>query len=200
MGSPAQVKYREGVARAARLREAVSDSRLRPIPRDQSQAFAHASLTMLVASWDAYLNELVTVFYLITANPADPAFNRIHEIARRESENISRRFNTPNWENSRDYLLRTTGLEPTSLWIWPARHMTGIVVRERLNEILKVRHSFAHGFGIPSYPWNRTPTGRVRLNASVLREVESFFTNLVRRTDSGMKSYITSTFGNTVPW
>lgn len=200
MGSPAEAKYRKGVARAVRLRAAASDPRLRPIPREQSRAFAHASLAALVASWDAYLNELVDNFYAATATPSNADFHAIHEIARTESQNISRRFNTPNWENSRNYLLRTTGFDPISVWVWPARGMTAPLVHERLNEILKVRHAFAHGLGIPSYSWIRTPTGLVRLNISVLKDVEAFFNNLVRRTDKGMKFYIQSRFAKTISW
>ncbi|TVR98823.1 MAG: hypothetical protein EA406_05570 [Rhodospirillales bacterium] len=200
MPSPAQTKYLGGLETARSIRAAVSDYRLRPMPRRQSQAFAHAALASLVASWDAYLNELVVNFYTVTACPGDPAFHSLHSIAQSESANICKRFNTPNWENARDLLLRTTGFEPTPCWVWPARHMAGPAVRERLNEILRVRHAFAHGLGIPSYSWNRTPTGRVRLNNSVLRDVESFFNNLVRRTDDGMKSHIASRFGGTSPW
>ena len=73
-------------------------------------------------------------------------------------------------------------------------------VHERLNQILKVRHSFAHGSAVPSYPWNRTPLGRVRLNVSVLKDVEAFFTNLVRRTDRGMQAHILAAYGKTAPW
>lgn len=200
MPSPAQAKYFGGVDTARNISAAVSDHRLRPMPRRQSQAFAHAALASLVASWDAYLNELVGNFYAATSTPSDPAFNSMHSIAQNESENIRKRFNTPNWEKGRDFLLRTTGFEPTPCWVWPARQMPAQAVRERLNEILRVRHAFAHGLAIPSYSWNRTPTGRVRLNSSVLRDVEAFFNNLVRRTDDGMKSHIASRFGGRTSW
>ena len=200
MGSPAQAKYQAGASLAAHIRSAVADARLRPITRQQSQAFAHASLVALVAAWDSYLNELARNFYTETANPGDAAFRSIYEIARSESRRVGRRFNTPNWNNSRDFLVRTTGFDPISSWVWPARGMGALQVQERMNQILKVRHSFAHGSQIPSYSWNRSPTGRVRLNQTVLKETEGFFNNLVKRTDVGMKNYLRAVFGRHVPW
>jgi hypothetical protein len=160
----------------------------------------HATLASLVASWDAYLKELVRNFFAETADPSNPGFHATHEIARRASELHSRRFNTPNWENARDFLLASTGFDPLNYWIWPARGMNSILVRERLNEILKVRHSFAHGSTIPSYAWIRTPKGNVRLNTTALQGVEAFFNNLVRRTDDGMKLHIVQTYGRRVQW
>ena len=123
MGSPAYAKYLAGVSQAARIRSAVADSRLRPIQREQAQAFAHASLAALVAAWDGYLNELVRNFYSETADPTNSSFHAIYEIARSQSRVVGKRFNTPNWENSRDFLVATTGFDPYSSWVWPARGM-----------------------------------------------------------------------------
>lgn len=200
MGSPAYAKYLEGASHAARIRAAASDPRIRPITREQSLAFAHASLAAVVASWDAYLNELARNFYAETANALDPPFHAMHSIARAAGRNTGKRFNTPNWENSRTFLIQVTGFDPIAHWTWPARGMGVPQVQERMNQILKVRHSFAHGSSIPTYPWNRTPTGRVSLRQSVLIDIESFFNNIVKRTDAGMASHLNAAFGRTVSW
>ncbi len=198
MASPAAVKYRSSAERARVLRDAISDSRFSPLARDAAQVFAHAYLTSIVAAWDAYINELVRNFYAETADPLNPLFHAIHSVAQRASE--ERRFNTPNWENTRNFLILTTGYDPISDWIWPVRKMGVQQIQERLNQVLRVRHSFAHGFGIPAYPWTRSRSGRVRLTMQSLRDTEKFFRNLVERTDAGMKKHLRATFGKGTSW
>lgn len=200
MPSPAAHVYRRGVQRARTLRDATVDVRLRPMSREDVQTFAHAYLASLVAVWEAYLNELGRNFYQETAHPLRIDYHAMHEVARMASERAMERFNTPNWENARNFLIAATAYDPISDWTWPRRGMGVQDVRERLNQILRVRHSFAHGFAIPSYSWTTSTSGRVRLTVEVLRETEAFFNNLVRRTDSGLQRHIQTTYGRVVAW
>jgi hypothetical protein len=78
--------------------------------------------------------------------------------------------------------------------------MSAIQLQERHNQILKVRHSFAHGHSIPQYSWNTLPGGQCRLTRKTIDMVEAFFRNLVRRTDAGMKNHIQSTYNIRVIW
>ena len=78
--------------------------------------------------------------------------------------------------------------------------MSSLQVRDRLNEILQVRHSFAHGFNIPAYNWTQSPNGRVRLTSEAIQETEAFFKNLVNVTNSGMKAHINLTYGLSSIW
>ncbi len=199
MSSPAALKYITAADRIQTLRKAATDRRLRPMAQDEIQVYYHASLTAYVAAWDAYINDLVREFYNVIADSSDSRFHAIYIVARQAADRALERFNTPNWENTRNLLIQCTGYDPIGDWAWPRRGMEGLEVRERLNEILHIRHSFAHGFGMPAYNWTQSPSGKVRLTSKVIRETEAFFKNLVNVTDSGMEAHINLTVIRTSP-
>ena len=167
---------------------------------DEIQVYYHAALAAYVAAWDAYINNLVRDFYHVVADPSNPIFHAIYTIAQQTAEEGLKRFNTPNWENTRNLLNQYTGYDPINDWIWDRRGMGGQWIRERLNEILQVRHSFAHGFAMPAYNWTEAPSGKARLTSKAVQETEAFFKNLVKVTDEGMKAHIESTYGLTSVW
>ena len=182
------------------LRKAATDRRLRPMSQDEIQVYYHASLAAYVAAWEAYINNLVRDFYSVIADPLNPRFYAIYTIAQQVAEKALERFNTPNWENTRNLLVQYTGYDPIGDWVWARRGISSLQVRERLNEILQVRHSFAHGFGMPAYNWTQSPRGKVRLTSKAVQETEAFFKNLVNVTGSGMKAHITLNYGITSIW
>ena len=200
MSSPAASKYITAAGRLQTLRKAATDKRLRPISQEEIQVYYHASLAAYVATWEAYISNLVRDFYDVIADSSDLRFNAIHTIAQQAAEEALRRFNTPNWENTRDLLVQCTRYDPINDWVWSRRGMNGLQVRERLNQILRVRHSFAHGFGMPAYDWTQSTRGRVRLTSKVIQETEAFFENLVNVTDNGMKGHINQTYGISNIW
>ena len=200
MSSPAASKYMTAASRIQTLRKTATDRRLRPMLHDEIQVYYHAALAAYVAAWNAYISNLVRDFYDIIADPANPKIDAIYIIAKRGAENALARFNTPNAENTRNLLVQHTGYDPIDDWIWPQRGIAGLQVRVRLNEILRVRHSFAHGFDMPAYSWTELPSGRVRLTSKAIQETEAFFKNLVTVTDRGMKAHIESTYGLTSIW
>jgi len=200
VASPAALKYTTASNTARTLRETATDPRLQPISRSKTQVYCHSALAAFVAVWDAYINELVRNFFAATANPLDPKFHAVHSIARNAAERALERFNTPNWENTRTLLIQNTGYDPIGDWVWPARSMSGLAVQQKLNEILKVRHSFAHGFAIPALSWTQTATGRVWLTANAIDDVDVFFTHLVNVTDLGMKQHIETSYSLVLPW
>ena len=202
MASPASSKYVTAAGRIQTLREAATDGRLPRKLQDEKQVYYHAALAAYVAAWDAYINNLVRDFYDTIDNPSSQGFQAIYEISRRATDRALKRFNSPNWENTRSLLEQYTGYDPPGLghWVWARRRMVSAQVQVRLNEILRVRHSFAHGFAMPAYDWTQSPSGRVRLTSKAIRETEAFFRNLVNVTDIGMKVHIWLTYGVASDW
>ena len=194
MSSPAASKYMTAASRIQTLRKTATDRRLRPMLHDEIQVYYHAALAAHVAAWNAYISGLVRDFYDVTRDPLNSKYDAIHTLAKGTAENALTRFNTPNAENTRNLLVQHTGYDPIDDWIWSQRGIAGLQVRVRLNEILRVRHSFAHGFEMPAYNWTELPSGRVRLTSKAIQETEAFFKNLVKVTDRGMKAHIESTY------
>ena len=188
------------VARASGLLGLSNDRRLRPHSRARSETVAHAALAALVGAWEAYVEHIVGEFYVLTAQPSSGSYASLHDIATALAHTKIEKFNTPNAENSRELLVGHTGYDPIGDWIWPAARMGGHETRLRLNEILKVRHSFAHGFSVPTYSWLTTPRGAVQVNSSSVRHCVGFFRNVVKRTDRGMSRHMRTYYGVRVRW
>ena len=177
------------------LHRTATDKRLRPMLHDEIQVYYHAALAAYVAAWNAYIKNIVYDFYDVIPNSSP-----IYAVARQAVERSTERFNTPNWENTQKFLEQGTRYDSINDWVWSQREMSGLQVSVRLNEILRVRHSFAHGFDIPTYDWTRSPSGNIRLTGKVIQETEAFFKNLVNITDSGMKAHIELTYGLADIW
>lgn len=200
MPSPAAVRFGDGLKRADKLIKLVGDLRLRPQTRADSVDFSHAALAALVAAWDAYLNKIVDDFYVATSNPLDTKYHSVHSLAKTASERALKKFNTPNYENSRNLLIEWTGFDPLPWWVWPSKSMTPLLVQQRLNEILKIRHSFAHGFSIPNYAWATSGAGKVELKVDAVRSTRSLLNQLVIQTDKGLSDFLSSDYSVAVGW
>lgn len=200
MPSPAVSRYKVAINRARTLRKTATDVRLRPMSQEQVQIYYHAALAAYVAAWETHIEKLVRDFYDTIANPLDREFNAVYELARQNAERALERFNAPNWDNTRHLLVYHTGYDPINDWIWSKRTMSVLDTKNRLNEILQVRHSFAHGFPMQSYAWNQSSSGNIRLTSRILEDIELFFNHLVKVTDAGIKNHIISFYQVRFHW
>jgi hypothetical protein len=184
------------VDQAAKLRK-ISDFPAKSI-------FLHAALAAYTAAWDAYVKALASEYYSATAKPLDRSYDAMHLIAMKRMAVAREKLNTPNSDNSRNFCVEYTGFDPWNSWANVGRYagVAGSVlhVRERLNEIFKVRHSFAHGLTMPVYTWNQDRAGAACLTCRVLRNVAQFFSALAKETDKGMALHITTQHGIPRPW
>jgi len=187
MPSLAAGKYFNDVNRVEILKNTALNPSL-SAPDDHVQLYYHAALVLNVAAWNAYIGDIVKEFFSVTANPTQIEYDSIHVVVQKRAEAALKRFNTPNWENTRNILIQYTGYDPYNDWSW--QHFNTTQVKEKLNEILLVRHSFAHGFDIPSYVWTRLPSGKTGLVEQEIIDIQIFFNTLVNKTDDGLKQYI----------
>ena len=105
-----------------------------------------------------------------------------------------------NAENTRSLIIACTGYDPWIDWQWPARGMNALATRLRLNEILKVRHSLAHGFPMPGYTWNQAASGETRLTLEGLAWTRAFFNHLVATTDRGLRAHLNAVYAVAARW
>lgn len=200
MPSNASAAFHLSLQLGRTLREAAVDPRLRPISERKRNDLLRASLAAYVANWDSYINSVVREFVVATSNTLSPEYAAAHRTLSAFVEKSLKKFNTPNWENSRTLLIGCTGFDPIANWIWPRANMRSLDVQIYLNEILNVRHSFAHGFSIPSYPWTTTASGRNQLNSASVLRIEKFLTHMVKATDRGLSAHGHATYPSRSVW
>lgn len=164
----------------------------------------HAALANQVAAWDAYVKAVSLEYFSVTANPTNIRFSGIHDLLKAQLEAELKKFNTPNSENCRNLLLKYTRFDPWPTWtnikFNGATVSASLVVRNTLDEILKLRHSFAHGFSIPAHSWNMDSTGAATLNCKILGETRKFLAQVCENTDVGLAAHSVAQHGIAKPW
>lgn len=172
--------------------------------RDDKLVLLHAALAAHVAAWDAYIKAIAKEKYSFVARPADVGYSTLRQIAEDRMTTAARKLNTPNAENARNFLMEYSSFDPWPSWVnarFGAINLPSVLgVRERLNEIFQVRHSFAHGLTMPVYIWNQDNGGVARLDVRTLRAISGFFDSLVSKTDVGYALHIATTFAVPRPW
>jgi hypothetical protein len=196
MPSAAAIKYKELTTRASVILKADR----RKLGHKEVQALYGAAFVAQTAAWNAYVVRLVDCFFQEVANPAVANFHAMHTLANSTARSQLERFYTPNAENTRNLILASTGYDPWTDWQWPARGMNALAVRNRLNEILKVRHSLAHGFAMPAYSWTQAASGEIRLTLNNFDRTRAFINHLVVSTDRGLKSHLNTVYSIVPNW
>lgn len=164
------------------------------------QVLYGAAFVSQVAAWNAYVSNIIINFFDSVTAPFDRNFSALHALSMNSAEARLKKFSTPNSENTRNLMIACTGYDPWMDWQWPRRTMNALATRARLDEALKVRHSLAHGFSMPTYNWNTNKAGEVRLTMGIISWHRAFFDNLVLTTDKGLSYYIAGTYGVEVGW
>lgn len=203
MSSAAKAKFATILARADLLCTNAAHIR-RKADSPTKVVLLHAALANQVAAWDAYVKALSLEYFSATASPTDIRFSAMHELLKAQLENELKKFNTPNSDNCRNLLLKYAKFDPWPFWVnikFDSGMMSAsILVRNTLDEILKLRHSFAHGFSIPAHAWNVDSSGAATLNCRILGETRRFLVQVCDRTDKGLAAHIATQHGIAKPW
>jgi hypothetical protein len=199
-GSRALFQFKSLEAQAAVISSLKPNGSTPRSGRRSQQAYIYqAALAAHVASWDSYVNFLVEEFYTKLVPLGGPV-PILHDIAHDLSAEKIKRFNTPNAENTRQLLMETMKYDPWPDWNWKRAARSSLSVRIHLNEILKIRHSFAHGFSMPGFGWNQSASGEVRLDSRAISRVRLLLRFVVTATDRGVHEHLSSRFRVSTGW
>lgn len=161
----------------------------------------HAALAMLVAAWEAYLERLLREVQLEIADTTQTRLSAVLVLLTQITDQEVKRFNTPNSSNSRELFIKHIGYDPINDWEWPGGGLSGVQSRLRLDEILRVRHSFAHGFPVPTdIQWVISRNRLGILSVAALKSVDKFLAHMTIVTDKGLKDHLALTYGVTTQW
>ncbi|MDQ7809682.1 HEPN domain-containing protein [Amycolatopsis sp. A133] len=159
-----------------------------------------ACLAAHVAAWETYLENVVKDFLTLVADPLDVRYSAVIDLLAPKIDSELKRFNTPKYGNARDLIYTSTGYDPINDWNWPSRGMGGPAVKNLVDEIVTVRHHFAHGAPMRAYSWNTNKTGQARLTDDCLNLVRGIFSHLAGVTDRNLSGHIKATYSIGKVW
>jgi hypothetical protein len=109
-----------------------------------------ASVAQAVGCWEGYLEAVLREFVSKTRVQAHrrawPLIVQFESLV----DKMASELNTPSWEKCRDLVLNVTGMDVYPSWIWTGKFSNQTDTKAYFDGILRVRHSFAHGFPVPN--------------------------------------------------
>lgn len=200
MASTAYSGFQTAKSRVGRLLAISTDQRLRPIRYVDAEPSLHASLASMVSAWEAYIEAVLLEALDSIARGAPPGELALVLLLKDEARRAVEKFNTPNAENCRDLILRYTGFDAIAVLSSPRLGLASHPARERLNQILKVRHSFAHGFPIPDYPWTVRAGVSRRLTKRAVSESITLVDDFAFAIDRALAAHVVGAFPGRTAW
>jgi len=171
--------------------------------RYNQEALNQASIVMIVAAWQAYIEELlencldkIKLSYNISSKIDQNLIT--FELLRNQFDQQIRKFNTPNCENVQKLFRDTIGFDPFTCWEYRCgpRQWDFKETRERTNLWVKIRHQIAHGseieLGHQNYKdhWLVDKNRKPRLILKSTEEVIRHFTHLVKRMEEEVPKFL----------
>ena len=177
----------------------ISAADLRKTTLVNRQVFYHASLAGAVAAWDSFIKLAIREFVSRIGDNTDPDLMVARQLIDTLVGKQLEKFNTPNYENCQALFQNCIAFDITPHWIWNVKSLNSQQVKERLNQILKIRHAFAHGTSLPSFIWLPRRANICYLNKMVVVDVSAFLENLAAVTTTGLERHLSASFVRRIP-
>lgn len=200
MPSRSLINFKTARLQALRLLDIATDRRLRPLRYEDMEPSLHAALASFVSAWEAYIESLCIEILEAIASCANAQTAAVLSVLQLEAKNNIEKFNTPNFDNSRNLILRFTGFDPYNYMTMGSLGFSVQQTHTRLNEILKIRHAFAHGFAIPNLPWLTRYGVQSRLSKKNVTLAGKSLSDLVKSIDAAAANHLRTTYGLTTGW
>lgn len=200
MPSNALKAFKRSVAKSDRLLSLATDGRLRPISYADAEPALHAALASLVSAWESYVEAIVLEYLDAVGAGAAADALAVQGLLKSEATRAIEKFNTATAENCRDLILRFCGYDCFPVLASTRLALNGHLSRLRLNEILRVRHSFAHGYAIPALAWTIRRGVGSRLTKAGVIDSRALIIEFVRAIDAGLSAHFRIGFQPRVAW
>lgn len=176
--------------------------------RHRKEAIHRAGVVLIVAAWQAYVEKLAkeALEQIDTKlnDPTNPSWVKASFTFRKPSIRKSiGDLNTPNSQNVQRLFLWSFGFDPKPHWIYrvAGRNWNSQTFCDRTDEWLRIRHTIAHGNGLPqNLVWLKNDAGTPRLNLNLLRECERHFRKLAETTDFAMSQHLSNEYDIDLDW
>jgi hypothetical protein len=199
MGSASFAKFGESIVGAQVL--ASFSGTASTVSRDQTltdRSLLQAAIAQAVGCWEGYIEGVLPEFISKTRVQAHrKAWTLIVQF---ESlvDKLTKDLNTPNWEKCRELVLNVTGMDPYSSWVWAPRYTNQTDTKSFFDGILTVRHSFAHGFTVPTNIAGLTTPGV--LDVTYVSDAITCLTFFAGKTDELLQHELTHRHGCAAGW
>lgn len=199
MASAAHAKFSASVA-GARVLAGFHGSASTASP---TQAFTDACLLSAavahgVGCWEGYLEAVLREFVSKTRVQAHRRAWTLIVQFEALVDKMAAELNTPGWDKCRELILNVTGMDVYPSWIWKAKFSNQTDTKSFFDGVLKVRHSFAHGFPVPNnIPGLAVPGA---LDPAFVDDALSCLQFFVDKTDSLLEHELTHRHGCASGW
>lgn len=156
------------------------------------ESILQAALSMQVSALENYFKKVISDYLGICYEcDVDSLALHYNDLLLKRLSEYKKRVNSINSEKARDLLINFSGFDPWSDWVFikfgSEILQNTIHVRNRLDEVVDIRHAFAHGVPMKEYSWIKHKS---MLTCADLRATNKFLCTLVEKTDRGFSRYI----------